>query len=78
MNHMHVWYPWKPEEGVISSRTGVTNSCELLGTKLGSYTNIQTPQVFLDTGPFLQSLTYIFKRPNNEKCLSVAHVLRQS
>lgn len=39
---------------------------------------IQTPQVFFTTGLFLQSLTHILKRTNNEKYLSVAHVLRQS
>jgi hypothetical protein len=25
--HMHVWCPWRPEEGIRSSGTGVTSGC---------------------------------------------------
>lgn len=29
LHHMRVWYPQKPEEGVGSPGTGVTDSCGL-------------------------------------------------
>lgn len=30
VHHSCSWYPWIPEEGIRSFRTGVTGSCEIL------------------------------------------------
>lgn len=52
--HMHVWCPWKPEEGTGSLRAGVIASCEMVM----SCPNSSPPEkqrAHLTTKPPLQS-----------------------
>lgn len=55
MYHVHVWCPWKPEEGIGSPRNRGLDCCELrcVCRELNSGAQEEQP-VFLATEQFLQ------------------------
>jgi hypothetical protein len=56
--HLHVWCPWRPEEGIGSLRTGVMDGCEsLCGFQESNPGPLQEQHVLLTTEP---SLAFFF------------------
>lgn len=53
--HMCVWCPWKPEEGVRTLGTGITDGCEpLCGCREPKLCSLEEQQGLFIAEPFLQ------------------------
>ena len=59
--HVHAWCPWRPEEGIRSPETGVTDHCELRCWGL----NLSPLEELLPAEPALQPQALIFNLINN-------------
>lgn len=56
MQHLDVWYLWRPEEGVIAPKTGVTGGYEPCGCWESNSSPLEGQEALLITVPSLQSL----------------------
>lgn len=65
-HYVCAWCPRRPEEGIMSSRTGVTDSCKpQYGCWESKSSPLEEQLVFLITGLFFQTFVYSFNQPTH-------------